>query len=117
TPGSGEGLMNVRLDLADLHVHYGTQAVLRGVNLQLRAGELTGLAGPNGSGKSTLLRALVGLQPRHRGRVTIAGHDLDADPLAARMALGYAVEPERLPRLLTGRQSLELLARLRCDVA
>lgn len=105
--------MSERLAVQDLVVHYGTLAVLRGVDLRLQAGELVGLIGPNGSGKSTLLRAICGTQPRQRGTVRIAGFDLDADALAARRALGMAVEPERLPRLLSGRQCLQLLARLR----
>jgi len=102
-----------RLAIDDLHLAYGSNAVLRGVSLQLRAGELVGLIGPNGSGKSSLLRAIAGLQPGQRGRVRIDGEDIADDIVAARRRLGFAVEPPLLPERLSGRQCLELLAELR----
>jgi ABC-2 type transport system ATP-binding protein len=105
--------MSARLDLRDLHLDYGSQSVLRGVDLQLRAGELVGLIGPNGSGKSSLMRACAGIQPLARGRILIDGVDLAQDPLAARHRFGYAVEPERIPAALRGRQCLELVAHAR----
>lgn len=109
--------MSARLDVIDLHVQYGSHAVLRGVELSLQPGELAGLVGPNGSGKSTLLRALSGAQPWQRGRVAIDGIDLAADARGARQRLGFAVEPERLPALLQGRQCIELIADLRGESA
>ena len=51
------------LRLRGLRVSYEGREVLRGTDLELRAGEWLGLIGPNGSGKSTLLRAVVGLVP------------------------------------------------------
>ena len=105
--------MSLALQVTDLHVAYRDQTVLQGVNLQLHSGELAGLIGPNGSGKSTLLRAIAGIQPMTRGEVWIDGQNLRDAPLQARARLGFAIEPERLPRLLTGRQCIELLHDLR----
>jgi ABC-2 type transport system ATP-binding protein len=101
-----------RLAVSDLGIAFGTTRVLRGVNLHLRAGELVGLIGPNGSGKSTLMRCCAGLLPGH-GRIAIDGIDLQADLLAARQHMGVAVEPERLPPALRGRQCIELVAQTR----
>ncbi|MCB1554649.1 MAG: ATP-binding cassette domain-containing protein [Xanthomonadales bacterium] len=102
-----------RLQVAGLQLRLGDHDVLRGVDLALHAGELVGLIGPNGSGKSTLLRAIAGSLPPDRGHIAIEGENIATDSLAARRRLGFAVDPERLPRLITGRQCLEIVARLR----
>lgn len=68
TAGRGAGLCAV-----DLHLSFGRLPVLRGVDLEVRPGELTGLIGRNGSGKTTLLRCLLGLQRPDRGRVELDG--------------------------------------------
>ena len=105
--------MSVSLEVQALTLSYGRHAVLRGVDLRLQTGELVGLIGPNGSGKSSLMRACAGILPAERGTVRIAGIDLHADALAARRCFGYAVEPERLPASLRGRQCIELVAHTR----
>ncbi|MBT5183004.1 MAG: ATP-binding cassette domain-containing protein, partial [Actinobacteria bacterium] len=66
--------------LRKLHFAYGNQSVLRGVDLDLDAGEITALMGRNGAGKSTLLRVLVGLKEPLKGRVRINGVDPRALP-------------------------------------
>ncbi|MFN8638360.1 MAG: ABC transporter ATP-binding protein [Dehalococcoidia bacterium] len=60
-----------------VRVRLGRHEVLRGVNLELRAGELLGLLGPNGAGKSTLLRAATGLLPLAGGSIRIEGRALE----------------------------------------
>lgn len=69
------------LSLSDLKVSLGTRPVLKGITLDVAAGEFIGLIGPNGAGKSTLLRAALGLL-RGSGDIRIAGHD--AASLSAR---------------------------------
>jgi len=64
------------LAFLDVRVRLGGQAVVNGVDLELRAGEVLGLVGPNGAGKSTLLRAATRLVPLETGRVLVEGHDL-----------------------------------------
>lgn len=66
------------LVVRDLHVEIGGKEILKGVNLELRSGELTAMMGPNGSGKSTLAYALMG-HPKYKvtsGSVLLDGHDL-----------------------------------------
>ena len=104
--------MNTRLLLCDLHLSYGADAVLRGVDLGIGAGELVGLIGPNGSGKSSLMRACAGLV-RCQGQLAIDGIDPRDQPIAARARLGYATDPAALPEALRGRQCIELIAGVR----
>jgi iron complex transport system ATP-binding protein len=64
------------LAACQLQAAYDGAAVLRGLNLELAAGEMVGLLGPNGSGKSTLLRVLAGLKQPLAGEVRLAGQPL-----------------------------------------
>ncbi|MFA7248341.1 MAG: ABC transporter ATP-binding protein [Dehalococcoidia bacterium] len=66
------------LSVRDLHVRAGGRLLLRGVTMQVDAGELVGVIGPNGAGKTTLLRAITGLAPRERGSVDLDGVAIEA---------------------------------------
>ena len=59
----------------DVHVGYGPVPVLRGVSLDVRAGELLFLCGPNGAGKTTFLKLIAGLLPASRGTIDVFGAD------------------------------------------
>jgi len=64
---------------------------LRGVNLEIRQGEIVAITGPSGSGKSTLLKVLLGLYPHYMGTVRLDGLDLrQLDPAEVRAGIGYA---------------------------
>ncbi|MEO7057196.1 MAG: ABC transporter ATP-binding protein [Caldimonas sp.] len=60
-----------KLQVDDLHLSYGNNAILKGVSMQLSQGEVVSLLGPSGSGKTTLLRAVAGLEAAHRGVIRI----------------------------------------------
>ena len=62
---------SVKLRVSDLHLSYGSNAILKGVSLELKQGEVVSLLGPSGSGKTTLLRAVAGLEVPHRGTLQI----------------------------------------------
>jgi len=64
------------IDIANLQKWYGDQHVLRGVDLQVQAGERVVVLGPSGSGKSTLIRAINGLEPHQGGSIRVDGYDL-----------------------------------------
>ncbi|HEX9269776.1 MAG TPA: ABC transporter ATP-binding protein [Candidatus Limnocylindria bacterium] len=81
-----------------LHAGYGPRVVLRGIDLAVRAGELTALVGPNGAGKSTLLRAFAGLLRPARGSVTLDGTEVRAMPRAL-AASRIAVVPQTFDTL------------------
>ena len=64
------------LSLHDVSVSLGGLPVVRGVTVDLRAGQFVALLGANGSGKTTLLRAVLGLVPHQRGSIQLFGQDL-----------------------------------------
>jgi branched-chain amino acid transport system ATP-binding protein len=78
----------------ELHTFYGASHILRGVSLEVRAGETIGLMGRNGMGKTTLLRTLMGLVPARRGRVLIDGADVTGWPAFRIAQSGIAFVPE-----------------------
>jgi Fe-S cluster assembly ATP-binding protein len=90
------------LKIDDLHVSVGETEILKGVNLEIRQGEIHALMGPNGSGKSTLAYALVG-HPKYeitQGTISIDGRDLgELDPCErARLGLFLAFQyPVTIP--------------------
>lgn len=102
--------MTALLEVRGLRVDYGDDAVLKGVDLDIPQGEFGALIGPNGAGKTTLLRAIVGMAPLTGGSIRIDGHDLSSASGAAKSAVGFMVDPERLPKLLTGRECLALFS-------
>lgn len=89
---------------------YGHRPVLDGIDLEIAAGEFVVLIRPNGAGKTTLLQCVSGVLAPRAGRVWIDGVELDVDPVAAKGRLGLAIEPHKLPPLLTPRECLRLFA-------
>ena len=82
------------LEVQDLWIAYDRIAAVRGVSFTVGAGEIVTLIGANGAGKSTILRAISGLMPVARGRVTLAGEDLLKEPAHLRVQRGVALVPE-----------------------
>jgi sulfate transport system ATP-binding protein len=74
----------VEITIADIVKEFGEAAALRGVSLQVRAGELMALLGPSGSGKTTLLRVIAGLEIPDAGHVLFGGEDATGLPVQKR---------------------------------
>jgi iron complex transport system ATP-binding protein len=89
--GSADRAPAVAIQAADLGYH--GRAVLRGVDLEIRAGERVAIIGPNGAGKSTLLRGVAGIAEPIAGAVRLAGHDVRTMGREA-VARGLAVVPQ-----------------------
>lgn len=91
---------------------YGTNPVLRGVDLHVRPGEFVTLVGPNGAGKSTLLRIVATLLSPTAGSVTIGGWPLHSHARNVRRHIGLVSHESLLYGDLTAAENLSFYARL-----
>jgi ABC-2 type transport system ATP-binding protein len=99
------------IEVEGLSKRYGAVQALRSVDVVVDHG-CTGLVGSNGAGKSTLLRLLLGLIAPDRGRATVLGHDVAADPLAVRAGVGYLPEGACLPGDVTAADFVAFMGQL-----
>jgi ABC-2 type transport system ATP-binding protein len=86
----------------------GDVEAVRGVDLEVRAGEIFGFLGPNGAGKSTTVRMLTTLLSITAGRAEVMGVDVARDPDEARRRIGVALQEAGLDPRQTGRELLVL---------
>lgn len=98
------------IEIENLQVRRGGRLVLPGVDLQVRAGAVTGLLGPSGSGKTTLMRAIVGTQIVAGGTVTVLG--LPAGTPGLRERIAYVTQAPSVYSDLTVRENLAYFARV-----
>ncbi len=104
--------MNDSIDVDVVHKSFGRVTALDGVSLRVRAGTVTGLLGHNGAGKTTLIRILATLVRPDRGRARVGGYDVADHPVAVRRLIGLAGQHAAIDPALTGRENLDLIARL-----
>ncbi|MBN1483532.1 MAG: ABC transporter ATP-binding protein [Chloroflexia bacterium] len=92
---------------------YGRVHALRGVDLEVRRGEILGYLGPNGAGKTTTVRCLLDLIRPDEGTVRVLGLDPQADPVAVRARTGYLPGELQLDPNLTAQGALQYFNALR----
>ena len=100
------------VDCRGLSHRYGKFTAVSGFDLTVAAGETVGLLGPNGAGKTTVIRVLATLTPVQQGEVRIFGLDARCDTMDIRYNIGYVPQQLSIEAALTGRQNVELFARL-----
>lgn len=108
-PGSscrevGDAILHAK----NLRKTYGARAVVDGVTMTVRPGEIVGLLGPNGAGKTTSFYMIAGLVPADGGSVFFQGTDISRLPMhrRARLGLGYLPQEESVFRKLSVRDNL-----------
>jgi len=103
--------MPVAIQCRDLRKTYdGKVEAVRGLNLEIEAGECFGLLGPNGAGKTTTIEILEGLLPPTSGQVSILGHSWNENEREMREWLGISLQETRLSEKLSVRETIHLFA-------
>ena len=100
------------LVLQQVRKSFGGSAAVRGLNLEVRAGEFYALLGSNGAGKTTTLRMIAGLLAPDGGEISLYGRSLARDPLEARRPLAYLPDEPLLYGKLRPGEYLEFVAGL-----
>jgi daunorubicin resistance ABC transporter ATP-binding subunit len=91
---------------------FGEVTALDGLDLRVDTGTVFGMLGPNGAGKTTLVRILATLLEPTAGHAAVLGHDVVGEPLAVRRRIGLAGQFAAVDAELTGRENVEMIARL-----
>jgi len=96
--------------VADFSKNYGEHLAVQRLSFDVAAGSILGMLGPNGAGKTTTLRVMAGILQPTTGRVTIAGHDVVENPVAAKQQLALVPDDPHLFDSLTVWEHLDFIA-------
>lgn len=100
------------VEVKNLRKSYGSNEVLKGVDLQVERGTMLALLGPNGAGKTTTVRILSTLLTFDGGTVEVEGFDVTKNADKVRSVIGLTGQSAAVDELLTGRENLVMMGRL-----
>ena len=100
------------IEIKNLKKSFRKNEVLKGIDLNISAGEVIGYLGSNGTGKSTTVKILCGLIRQFEGEVSILGHNLRTDDLEIKKRIGYIPENAVVYEQLTPVEYLEFVSTL-----
>lgn len=98
--------MTLAIEVKQMHKRFGAVPALRGVDLEINAGEFFALLGPNGAGKTTLIHILAGLTLASSGSARVMGHDVVVEYREARRKLGVVPQELVFDPFFTVRETL-----------
>jgi len=82
----------VMIEIKNLSKRFGALTAVDDVSFNVEAGQVLGFLGPNGAGKSTTMKMITGFLAPSSGTVSVCGHDVERQPLAAKRVMGYLPE-------------------------
>jgi len=100
------------IETENLTKRFGELTAVDSANLRIEKGEIFGLLGPNGAGKTTTINMLVTLLAPTAGTAKVNGYDIRTQPGMVRKSVGIVFQDPSLDTILTGRENMELHARL-----
>jgi ABC-2 type transport system ATP-binding protein len=98
------------IELEHVTKHYGHKVAVCDLSLAIQRGEVFAFLGPNGAGKTTTIKLMCGLLFPTKGRIRIAGYDLQENGSKARQLISYVPDQPFLYEKLTGREVLQFVA-------
>jgi ABC-2 type transport system ATP-binding protein len=104
--------MTPTIEAHGLEKRFGRTRALDGLDLVMEPGQMVAVLGPNGAGKTTFVRAVATLVRPDAGTLRVAGHDVRRDAEAVRRQIGLAGQYAAVEPAMTGRENLEMVARL-----
>ena len=96
------------ISVENLHKSYGDFEAVRGIDLEVKNGEVYGLLGPNGAGKTTTFEILEGLRPRTSGSVSVLGLDPASQSKTIKDRIGVCLQATNLPDKMKVHEALDL---------
>lgn len=102
----------ILIEVEGLSKSYDGQEAVSDLDVRVSSGIILGLVGPNGAGKTTSLRCMAGIIPADRGRIVMAGHDLEDDAVEAKRRLSFVPDTPHLFDYLTVEEHLRFAGRL-----
>lgn len=106
-------MKDIAIQVKDLKKSYKTTEVLKGVNFEARCGEIFALLGSNGAGKTTIVKILTTLLTQDGGTAFVNGFDVASKPDHVRQSISLTGQFAAVDEILTGRENLIMIARLR----
>ena len=104
--------MTATIEAQGLEKRFRKTAALAGLDLVAEPGQVVAVLGPNGAGKTTFVRSVATLLRPDAGTLRVAGHDVRTEPAAVRRVIGLAGQFAAIEPAMTGRENLEMVARL-----
>src|SRR5471030_823820 len=103
---------SLAISVQGLKKSYGDVHAVKGIDFEVRAGEVFGLLGPNGAGKTTTVEILEGLRPRSAGEVKVLEFDPDRQKKQLKDRIGACLQATNLPDKITVSEALEFFGSL-----
>jgi ABC-2 type transport system ATP-binding protein len=99
------------VSIRDLKMSYGSNQVLKGINLEIPKGQIIGYIGPNGAGKSTTVKILLGILDGYQGEVRVLGEDISGS-IEYKKKIGYVPETAEIYDSLSAQEYLTFIGEL-----
>ncbi len=97
---------NPAIQVRNLHKDFGEVYAVQGIEFEVQRGEIFSLLGPNGAGKSTTISMISGLLKPDQGEITVAGYDVEKEPMQTKAAIGVVPQEIALYEDLSARENL-----------